>query len=216
MRVGLILAAATMLCALPADAATWLRYEISGTGLEEVAITGNLPVLTFVSSRRDFRANFSVEVDPVAATYDPVGRVAYVSTGLEFSVASIFPGAGQAFFVNGSQANTLTLLSPGMATPFLDIRSTVQYADGDAMIGLPRALASGVASGTLYYNSTTRSAIRTVNGTVDRFAIIGVTDGYEPFTLTTVPEPASWAMMILGAGAIGAAARRRRNSAAYA
>lgn len=34
-------------------------------------------------------------------------------------------------------------------------------------------------------------------------------DTFEPIT-TAVPEPASWALMILGVGGVGAALRRRR------
>ena len=43
-----------------------------------------------------------------------------------------------------------------------------------------------------------------------------VADGSDIAPLTSVPEPASWAMMILGFGCIGAMVRRRRGAAAFA
>ena len=40
----------------------------------------------------------------------------------------------------------------------------------------------------------------------------GAQSDFDDVSLTAVPEPATWAMMILGMGAMGAALRRRRNA----
>ncbi|MBC9031812.1 PEP-CTERM sorting domain-containing protein [Sphingomonas sp. JC676] len=55
-----------------------------------------------------------------------------------------------------------------------------------------------------------------INGTLDMDTQIGgwakITYDYTPNAAGAVPEPASWAMMMLGIGAVGGAMRRRRSA----
>lgn len=52
--------------------------------------------------------------------------------------------------------------------------------------------------------------IRTYDGVLDATDVQALYNGGSPSAVAGVPEPASWALMLVGFGAIGAVARRRR------
>ncbi|WP_262408456.1 choice-of-anchor E domain-containing protein [Sphingomonas sp. JC676] len=64
--------------------------------------------------------------------------------------------------------------------------------------------------------STSLFGMLGINGTLDMDTQIGgwakITYDYTPNAAGAVPEPASWAMMMLGIGAVGGAMRRRRSA----
>ena len=87
------------------------------------------------------------------------------------------------------------------------------YGAGGNLLGTT-SVNEGNVFGTGATLSLTLAGIQSV-----RFYSNGATVGFDNFefgTLTAVPEPASWAMMIAGFGLAGAAARRRREIAAIA
>lgn len=117
-----------------------------------------------------------------------------------------------------------TSLTTGSWTAFspLDVKSIVMAAnngvalDGNAAAnrGLVSATIDGLslASGqTLFIRWTDANDLGADDGlAIDDFSLTPV------FATGAVPEPATWAMMIAGFGAVGAAMRRRRNIVAVA
>ncbi|OYW46189.1 MAG: hypothetical protein B7Z08_06740 [Sphingomonadales bacterium 32-68-7] len=75
----------------------------------------------------------------------------------------------------------------------------VNNLDGYRNIGTPA---------NVYANTWIVSALFPANSSTDAFKLQGV-----KFTATAVPEPATWAMMIIGFGVIGGAMRRRKGQA---
>jgi hypothetical protein len=61
-------------------------------------------------------------------------------------------------------------------------------------------------------NVTPCSAQYNIWGNADPFAVIGASPLTITETLTAIPEPAEWAMLLAGFGGLGAALRRRRRS----
>lgn len=114
--------------------------------------------------------------------------------GIPVSPTSFFTNRGTVSF----GPNSGSFASFGSTT-------TVPYSNGDNFIGLRATLAGQNYYGFAY---TTNNIF---NGfgfeTTANTAITATT------SLAAVPEPASWAMMIAGFGAIGAGMRRRRPAA---
>jgi hypothetical protein len=73
-------------------------------------------------------------------------------------------------------------------------------------------VASGTSgNGTLTLNFATLPGTLTLNNFLDRYQGVGTSGiSAEGHPVGSVPEPATWAMMLLGFGGIGAAMRRRR------
>ncbi len=94
----------------------------------------------------------------------------------------------------------------------------VQFGS-DVVSTTPLAIASGGFSGWQHaqYQFTATSTSQTLS-----FLAVGTPYGLPPMavldsvSLTAVPEPTTWAMMLLGFGGIGAMIRRRRQTLATA
>jgi len=88
-------------------------------------------------------------------------------------------------------------------------------SDSDSQT-LTSNLGAFIGTGSLAYTFVSTSLFGMVgfDGTLDMNSLIGgsakLTYDYTPNAAGAVPEPASWAMMMLGIGAIGGAMRRRR------
>lgn len=147
-------------------------------------------------------------------TYDSSFSGSYVSTNWSIwkSNPSINFAAGPAF--SGTIAGRLTSLSR-----FADLRVTVSglsvdLGPGTYWLGLQNNLTSGVSS---YLSSNTNRlgvAIALGNSGTQygaltndaSFSVIGTA------AVAAIPEPTTWAMMLVGFGMIGATARYRRRS----
>ncbi|MGH6963687.1 MAG: PEPxxWA-CTERM sorting domain-containing protein [Phenylobacterium sp.] len=84
-----------------------------------------------------------------------------------------------------------------------------------AILGIPEGGFSGWQNGSFNFTATSNSQLLT-------FLSVGTPSGLPPIalldgvSLTMVPEPSTWAMMLLGFGGIGAMIRRRRQTLATA
>eukprot|EP01041_Mallomonas_annulata_P019365 gene19365-38671_t len=146
---------------------------------------------------------------------------------------SSFTGATNDVFVeldshNGGSGQNNTTMSRTIAAPgqylleFLySPRPGVAANSNGILVSLNGAALAPVftqqgGGNTIWSTKTIQFTALSANSTLS-FAGAGISDtlgGYvDNIRLTAVPEPATWAMMILGFGGVGAALRRRRASA---
>lgn len=202
-------ALALTLAVAPAYAATtFAQYEQVDGGLDTISydtglltdnggLTGSLVLFNFIETmpaaidgQIDAYMNISSTGDPWSGTISflRVGDLANLLT-VTFSGATL-AGAGGSGALFGSQpSGTVTYTSD-----FLDFSGATV---GDFSIGL-----SGITPGF--------GASFWTSDSVGTFASDGGGGGNE------VPEPATWLMMIMGFGGVGAVMRRRRQALAFA
>jgi hypothetical protein len=217
MRFGWLAAAAAMVCAGQASAQTWVKYEVSGTGYQRPTDGGG--VFNGPASAKDVSASFIILVGP-PGTYsflptEQAGSI-FKTDGNVFT-ASV--PSFRTFEANGTQSGLLTGSQNiavngggGSAGSF-----TINYTDLDAAGGFPTFLGTYAITGSIgfqQFGSGQGSGINTF-ANLTRLAISSA-NGFQLLNVTAVPEPASWAMMIFGVGAIGAVTRRKRSAPAAA
>lgn len=203
MRIWQGALAAALMVAGQAEAATWVRYTASGSGIEtyEEQTLGD-PI--FYQRARDFIVSFSVDIDP-NLDFDN----GYFSNGSFFR---IFIDSNGFLDVTGSPTTLVADLdlSDTRFREQLDFGAT--FNGTSPMGGFVTAINPIGASGSFSYlfsSSTLLGAqTRTMEGTINRVTTTFVS-GFERVTVLSVPEPATWLMMIVGFGAVGAAMRRR-------
>ena len=121
------------------------------------------------------------------------GSASFITTGLGKFTASLFPGAAtdKSFFYD----NLFPVDNPGLL-----------FENGATEINIftnvPFLAGLGVTHDVNFYAGPINSGVYSVADTTG------------DLTITTVPEPAVWAMMLVGFGGLGSAMRRRRALAA--
>ncbi len=182
---------ALMLAALPvaAHSATIVTYTGSGpgTGSEYDAISG---ITTPTQGTASFQLSFDLDFFCLGDTQCSVS------------------------------GNQMTAHSEGTNLPTRDIALNFNYA----LSGFPLS-AAGFLGGSQSFEYGGPDSYTTFLATIDQLDVT-VADGpsmiladFQMFISArpvAVPEPASWAMLILGLGAIGTAMRRRREEAPFA
>jgi hypothetical protein len=119
-----------------------------------------------------------------------------------FDLAKSKPGTGETYDIQASGS---------LANNSLDFcLKNGQDNNCGGSQGGPAAGSSGSGTFKLYFDTTTSSL--TLSNIIDRYqGIDGAPGSAEGFvTSPPVPEPATWAMMLVGFGGIGLAMRRRR------
>lgn len=205
--------AALLLASVPATASavTWVQYTAEGYGGYDIVTSSSQPEFQFGAAY--FYATATVDVDPGEGCCPP-----YLSTGYSYSQV-ITGGVASASAVGGS-------LRFGESQPIFDVFGTTNWtvsgSYGPAMFsnGLPTAL-SGLRSGSFSFLFSSRFSEVRGSGAIGRITS-RVVNGPAPFTVSlapvsivALPEPATWALMILGFGAIGVTSRRKKPAAAW-
>lgn len=209
----LLLAGVAMLAAagaVPADAATIVQtYSIGTTppSLATVSFNQFDPTLGRLSS----------------ITLDIISR--YTASG------SVRNGGSARSFTATAGANTTTV-APGFGIKFINIgnssanlgriarNGTVNFGPLTGQAGISDTLTSGfgayLGTGTVAFGYSALGGVVVtplLNRTVSSNTQIG-SDFTLTYNFTAVPEPATWAMLILGFGLVGGMARRRTAGAA--
>jgi hypothetical protein len=205
-----ILLAAIAACAIaaPASAATFIEAATIAPGKQQ-STTINFskfdPVLGFLNS---VTLTF-------ASSLDASGTLRNHSIVLP---RSYLLSTGGIAALTGNGFNFMEGLALGLETHRVDARSAIglDYSDTDSETAtLTSHLGAFIGSGSVPFTFTTTSLFSMIgiNGTFDIDPDMGgwaqITYDYTP--AAAVPEPMSWALMVLGFGAAGGAMRRRRS-----
>jgi hypothetical protein len=216
---GLALAAAT-----PADAALFISYSTNG-GVTKTALNTGSGSITFNGNVGDYTLNLSATGMPILASPNFSTNSISVQSGRQdasqlilyftqtdqsayngalnsaFSVTQVF-GAAQsvnlASFFSAANANgSLTGVAPGTLLDSRTFTTGGFTSDNDVI-----ATAGLFSTTAVYTINFGEGANGRVNAGVDVTA--------------AVPEPATWAMMIMGFGLVGGVMRRRSTKVAFA
>ncbi|MBU3076379.1 PEPxxWA-CTERM sorting domain-containing protein [Sphingomonas sp. XMGL2] len=130
----------------------------------------------------------------------------------------VYPGRGaDTDFLAGDYRNIVLTVKPG-ATPGA-LSQVSAYIDGGASLGLMTSVMDISMSGILNlflddgseWAPASIAALSFYDGVLSAAEIAEINGDPIPHP-SAVPEPASWAMMILGFGAVGVASRRRQGA----
>lgn len=164
------------------------------------------PVLTEVNANL-LNSPFTFSVQGVAFTLSAVDSFSaplVVSNGTGGAISSVF-GAPSSFFVNRGTVQ----FGPGIFGNYTSFSSptSVNFSNGDNYLGIRSTVGANDFYGFVY---TTNNVLKGYG-----FETMANTTITATTMLAAVPEPATWAMMLIGFGMIGATARyRRRNTTA--
>jgi len=205
MRFGWVVAAAALVMgAGQAQAADFLtiKFDVSGYAYRDInatptnihregALNSAIEVVVAAKSFGDLRNEAYFGPTYLRDTY--VGDLSDDGYRLSETTGSYTKGPNRSFdvFACGSFAG----LSGSFRVAVNPLCSTVTFGRGEPN--------SQGGDGARFQGVVTQLTVTEYFGTPERFGLING-------PVLPVPEPASWAMMILGAGAIGAASRKHR------
>jgi acetyl-CoA carboxylase carboxyltransferase component len=186
--VALAAFATALIAAVPASATTLASYT-SGTS-SATFVPGQSFTVAGAGTFNDIRFNF----------YN--ASLQAIATGSLYLFTSEYTGTTQA--LASTTANRIGVAAASGSTYAFDLSTiltagTVYYAYADRSFTLSGTASGTYAGGNAYTANSGSFAALTAQDI--NFTVTG--------TPPAVPEPASWAMMILGMGAVGGALRRR-------
>jgi len=219
-------ASATVFATLSGARIKW-QEETTGAYAGGGVLTGlGHSTLAFLPSGPSLEGNFTflnAGVAATPATSVTVGNVTtYTQTGISGSFEDIYFGKGAPIVVNGvTLTRGVTNMLSGSFTNGTIIDRTV---NGVSKPGILKGTVTGYWSPLATLPSTGSFAIRlSPTGLGLGWTIVGANQPLHTFNASGggtfasgVPEPTSWALMLLGVGGIGAVVRRRKMAAVAA
>jgi hypothetical protein len=136
--------------------------------------------------------------------YVPDGlTVAYSNGGTIAQTVSVTAAAGATYTLTGAFGRRTDTINPGSISLF---------------VGANQVVATGISPTPGDWSIYTASYTATLADVGSAITIVlsspGSQGGFDNIILTAVPEPASWAMLLVGFGMVGVAARRRKATVA--
>jgi len=189
-----------------------------GTGLSAAAAAN---VSSYVTSNIVlFNGDFQDDIGAANTNQLFDNALAFVTAGGKGGYIGEYTGSFAAFSSNANGYNPLGLVAGSAGTSGFNQGG----ADGNVQVG-PGGAGSPLLSGvSLPYNPGAVEFSATVTGVNPSGVILSFANGNPALVANSraqisvggVPEPSTWAMMLLGFGAIGAGMRRRRRMTAIA
>jgi hypothetical protein len=179
-----------------AHAVTWVQYQASGTGTN--ANTNSVGGVIGTPQPINFSLTFSLPADQL--TYSAlIPNQRYDFDGTRPGVISF---TSTAYFSGGSMTES----------------GKIGYSNLDSLGGFPTAIANNNGTGSILFTSSDfySNSFSRLSGSISSFRIVGEGSPFSGlgFMSSPVPEVSTWAMMILGLGAVGGASRCRRRRVA--
>jgi hypothetical protein len=207
------LAATAAFCAVPASAAvTVLTFE----GIGNLNPVGNFyaPEYTFspatlalVDADAGGSGNFANEPSPNTIMFFQDANNAILNVNSGFT-------DGFSFFYSSAAAVSVRVYSGLNATGDLLGTLALSAQSGDNCVGDPNGTFCNFSAAGVTFTGTAFSI--DFGGTAGQTGFDNITFGTDVPGGSVVPEPATWAMMIIGFGLVGATVRRRRETAVRA
>ena len=178
--------------------------------------------------------NFSNDTVNLAPTYAPVGYSwsgngvvlnSSSANGAEPAIANGVYGTGNYLSVEGGQSETLTFaagvnkvaLYIGSVDAYNDLNFLFQGASSVNVNGSALGAVSGADNGAQTEANTNGEFVFTFDKPITSLTLSSSSNSFEIASISAaVPEPATWAMMIMGLAGVGAALRNRRKLVAAA
>lgn len=217
MRFGWLAAAAALVCSGQASAADFLTFTFTVDGTEDRVINqsgtrGNIyrsgpvigPIVAVVPIAALGLSTYSYyNFSPAVSFYVEQFGLTATNTSLSFneSYGPYASGKADNHSVSLSLCGNFNSLIPGTSVAIDPACSTAQFFQG-IFLGLDVG-----GDGSSFTGRVTSLTVAAGSGTPPAFGVINL-------PILPVPEPASWAMMIAGFGAISALARRRKGGVA--
>lgn len=208
-----LLLAGTMLTATPASAALYVKYTFDSRGTGTLITQGRMDPLPTFRDLEAFSLSFVVPLTGDFGVY--FGRTDHDRFSAPVTPGSNALGAGSANL--DAYADRLSFNSAGysdgggtfdvrgsLCGSFGTVLPTASFAADPSCSSLS-ANYSGRGFTVFYGGAITGAKVELINGDLPGWGIVSVTP--------IIPEPATWAMMLVGFGMIGATARYRRRRA---
>lgn len=210
-RAGTATAMAMCLWATGADAATWVRYGFSGTGSATNLSAGSYPGMVQPVA---FSGQVYVDLDRHVADF-MTGQFWNSDGGTFFSTPSAYGGLPYTAAAGPGSLN-LSVSENGGSSGFQTWSVAALLSNGLGADGrFPLFTGTQAASGTVAFNvGNNRSALKG-SGQISALTMARVdAPGAWLLSITPgpVPEPTTWATLILGFAVLGAGMRYRRRS----
>jgi len=184
-----------------------MRFSMRFHGVMFALSTGILATTPAIAAPVLVQGSASFASTPVTATFgsstftftptgDPFGPLA-ISTGGTGQVNTIFGSPTTNFVDRG-----IVTFGPGDMYAAFTSPTTIRFSNGDNFIGLRAMIGSDVFFGYAFTTNTLLNGV-VFNNTPGQAITASVN------LPAAVPEPATWAMMLLGFAAVGLTMRRR-------
>jgi hypothetical protein len=166
-------------------------------------------------------ANFNSQpLGPVAPVFSigdwtfTAGSGALIDIGSDGTGAQPFQTTGSYLSVTGSGTENVSFSARNSVSFFwgsLDTYNTISFSDGSSFTGAQIAAMTGLLA-TGCQTLTDCNRYFTFTGTnLTGFSLASSSNSFEITNISAVPEPGTWAMMILGFLGVGFTAYRRNN-----
>jgi hypothetical protein len=178
--------------------------------------------------------DFSNDTAGNAPTYAPAGYSwsgnavvlnATSSNGAEPAIATGVYGTGNYLSVEGGQSETLTFAAGvnkvafyiGSLDSYNDLNFMFSGATSTDVTGVQLGAVTGADNGAQTDANTNGEFVFTFAQPITSVTLGSTSNSFEIASISAaVPEPATWAMMLLGLGSVGALLRNRRKPVAAA
>ena len=220
MKIALRLAAASALAlaAMPAAAVTYGNISVTNPSFEAT------PVGTFSDCGSGCLYTFASNGDVPGWVRSPFSDTGLFRPAVPLRFNSVPDGITVAYSNAGSLSQTVGATAEASVTYILQVMIGLRN-DGFAnpgtaslIVGGNTVLATGVAPTPGNWSPFTASYTATLADNGSPITILlnsaDPQGGWDMVSLTAVPEPATWAMLIVGFGMVGFAARRRKAAVA--
>jgi len=212
--ISTMLLAGAMLAATPANAALYVKYTFDSRGTGTLITQGRMDPMPTFRSLEGFSLTFVV---PLTGFYS----IYFNHTDHDRFSAPATPGSNALGAGNvgmDAYANTLSFYSGGSSDGggTFDVKGSICGSFGgvlptssfttDPSCSSLNANYSGRGFSVFYGGAITNTKVEVLNGDILGYGVVGVTP--------IIPEPATWAMMLVGFAMVGATARYRRRKVA--